>query len=196
MPNLYMKFPEGRGKVLTFSYDDGVSQDKRLIEIFNRYGMKATFNINSAGPDELDLSPHPSRVHLDEDEVRKLYIPSGHEVALHTYSHPFPHLIPSAQMAYEVILDRKNLESRLGTIITGMAYPMGTYNEETLDVLRACKISYCRTIKSTGAFEYPPKNWLTLNPTAHHGDKNLMTLASRFLSLDASLSKSNYIISY
>ena len=37
----YMKFPEGRGKALTFSYDDGVVQDKRLIEIFDKYGLKA-----------------------------------------------------------------------------------------------------------------------------------------------------------
>ena len=34
-------------KFLTFSYDDGVTQDIRLIELFNKYGMKATFNINS-----------------------------------------------------------------------------------------------------------------------------------------------------
>ena len=34
-------------KLLTFSYDDGVTQDIRLIELFNKYGMKATFNLNS-----------------------------------------------------------------------------------------------------------------------------------------------------
>ena len=37
----------GKNKALTFSYDDGVTQDKRLIEIFNKYGLKATFNLNS-----------------------------------------------------------------------------------------------------------------------------------------------------
>ena len=34
-------------KILTFSYDDAVTQDIRLIELFNKYGMKATFNLNS-----------------------------------------------------------------------------------------------------------------------------------------------------
>ena len=34
-------------KLLTLSYDDGVTQDIRLIELFNKYGLKATFNINS-----------------------------------------------------------------------------------------------------------------------------------------------------
>lgn len=35
-------------KAITFSYDDGVQQDKRLIEILDRYSLKSTFNINSA----------------------------------------------------------------------------------------------------------------------------------------------------
>ena len=37
----------GKMKALTFSYDDGVTQDRRLVELFDRYGLKATFNINS-----------------------------------------------------------------------------------------------------------------------------------------------------
>ena len=36
----------GMKKALTFSYDDGVTQDIRLIEIFNKYNLKATFNLN------------------------------------------------------------------------------------------------------------------------------------------------------
>ena len=38
----------GKLKAVTFSFDDGVTQDKRLIEILNKYGLKATFNLNSA----------------------------------------------------------------------------------------------------------------------------------------------------
>ena len=37
----------GKKKAITFSYDDGVTQDIRLIELFNKYGLKCTFNINS-----------------------------------------------------------------------------------------------------------------------------------------------------
>mgnify|MGYP003259460602 CR=1 FL=1 len=37
----------GKRKTLTFSYDDGVTQERRLVELFDRYGLKATFNINS-----------------------------------------------------------------------------------------------------------------------------------------------------
>ena len=37
----------GKMKAVTFSYDDGVAQDRRLVEILNKYGLKSTFNLNS-----------------------------------------------------------------------------------------------------------------------------------------------------
>ena len=36
-----------QNKFFTLSYDDGITQDKRLVKIFNKYGIRATFNINS-----------------------------------------------------------------------------------------------------------------------------------------------------
>ena len=33
MISVFMRFPEGRAKAVTFSYDDGAPQDKRLAEI-------------------------------------------------------------------------------------------------------------------------------------------------------------------
>jgi len=37
----------GKLKAVTFSYDDGVMQDVRLIELLDKYNLKATFNLNS-----------------------------------------------------------------------------------------------------------------------------------------------------
>ena len=47
--NIFLRFPEGKDKALTLSYDDGVWADKRFIETINRGGLKCTFNINSEG---------------------------------------------------------------------------------------------------------------------------------------------------
>ena len=33
-------------KAVTFSYDDGVVPDLKLLEIFNKYGIKCVFNLN------------------------------------------------------------------------------------------------------------------------------------------------------
>lgn len=43
--NIHMRFSGGKPRALTFSYDDGVRQEKRLVEIFNRHAVKGTFNI-------------------------------------------------------------------------------------------------------------------------------------------------------
>ena len=42
-----MRFPGGTPRALTLSYDDGVQQDLRLIELMNATGLRATFNLNS-----------------------------------------------------------------------------------------------------------------------------------------------------
>ena len=37
---VYTCFPGGKAKALTMSYDDGKVQDRRLIDIFNKYFMR------------------------------------------------------------------------------------------------------------------------------------------------------------
>ena len=176
---MYIRFKDGKAKAFTLSYDDGVVQDIRLIEIFNKYGLKGTFNINSG-------------LYLKEDEVREkfygrmklseakdLYIGSGQEVAVHSYSHPFLEQLKEPEMVYEITEDRKNLEEQFETIVRGMAYPMGTYSDAVVRVLKNCGICYSRTTKSTGTFDLP-ENWLTLHPTCHHDDPKLMEYAEIF----------------
>ena len=43
----FFRFPDFKFKTLTFSYDDGVAQDVRQIEIFKKYGMRGTFNVSA-----------------------------------------------------------------------------------------------------------------------------------------------------
>ena len=52
---MYIRFKDGKPKAFTLSYDDGVVQDIRLADIFNKNGLKATFNINSGmlAPEDL-----------------------------------------------------------------------------------------------------------------------------------------------
>ena len=44
---MLMKLKDGKSKVLTLSYDDGVVQDIRMVEILDKHGLKCTFNINT-----------------------------------------------------------------------------------------------------------------------------------------------------
>ena len=81
---------QGKNKALTFSYDDGVLQDQRLINIFNRYGLKGTFNLNSGllGKDGYLVrnGRHVDHIKVKPEDVRYVY--EGHEVAAHTLTHP------------------------------------------------------------------------------------------------------------
>lgn len=47
MHSFSMRFPGGKLKAMTFSYDDGVSADYRLVELMRKYYIKGTFNINT-----------------------------------------------------------------------------------------------------------------------------------------------------
>lgn len=175
MNMIFMRFPEGRSKALTLSYDDGVKQDIRLVGILNKYGIKCTFNINSG------LCSQGDR--LTEEQALKLYSDGGHETAIHTYTHPWIADIPSANIVYEVIEDRKRLEELFRRPIRGMAYPYGSVSDETVKILASCGIAYSRTTESTERFSMP-KNWLTLPATCHHNNPHLTELTDKFLSLD------------
>ena len=181
---MYMRLKDGKTKVLTLSYDDGVFQDERLIEIMNKNGLKGTFNINSGRmlPEDGVREAGGNR-RLKLSEAKKLYIGSGHEVAVHGVIHLFLDRLSRGEILNEVLNDRINIEREFGGIVRGMAYPFGTWNEEVLRVIETCGIVYSRTTFSTEAFAFP-KNWLTLNPTCHHGNPRLKELEEEFLASD------------
>lgn len=183
---VYMQFPEGKKKALTFSYDDGVEQDIRLLEILDKHGLKGTFNINGHQLRE-DEHIYPEgtiqRV-MGRKKAVETYtaaIRNGHEVAIHGYTHPFLDRVPRSMAAYEVAKDREVLEELFGGVIRGCAYPMGTFNDMTVDVLYNCGIAYARTTVATGGFAVPT-DWLRMPATCHHNDDRLFSLAEQFLS--------------
>jgi len=176
---MYMKFKDGKAKVLTLSYDDGVVQDIRLIEIMNKYGLKGTFNISSGLyiPEDTVRERYYGRMKLSE--AKELYTNSGHEVAIHAYTHPYLDRLDTTEIISEIIEDRRGIEKDYGTLARGMAYPYGAYNDTIIDILEKCGICYSRTVKPTENFDLP-KKWLELNPTCHHNHPRLMELAKNF----------------
>ena len=176
---MYMKLKDGKSKVLTLSYDDGVVQDIHLMDILDRHGLKATFNINTGLylPEDVTRERYYGRMTLPES--LKLYINSGHEVAVHGLTHPYLEKLEADEILTEILDDRKNIEQQYGTFARGMAYPFGTYSEGVIDALEKCGICYGRTVKNTQGFGFPA-NWLEWHPTCHHNDPKLMELAQRF----------------
>ncbi len=150
-------FPEGKPQALTFSYDDGTLFDRRLTGIFNEYGMKCTFNLNSG------LHQEKNRVPLSE--YRELY--KGHEIACHGLTHNNYPRIPPVTTIAEIQQDRLNLEAVTGRPVRGLAYPCGRYDDESIQLLRSLGIVYSRTVKNTNQFNLP-EDFMKWHPTVHH----------------------------
>ncbi len=156
-------------KIVTFSFDDGVTQDIRFIEILNKYGLKGTFNINSEllGRDgELTvLGQTVSHKKVNKNDVKSIY--GGHEVAAHTLTHPFLPELSSDEIVHQVETDRLNLSESVGYEVVGMAYPGGgvNCNEFVANTIKASTgIKYARTIRETLDFK-GYENLYLFNPT-------------------------------
>lgn len=181
MPDFYMAFPGGKRKALTLSYDDGVEQDIRLIEIMNKHGLKGTFNLNS-GLYAREGTVYPQgQVHrrMTKAQVTQTYMDCGQEVAMHAYEHADLVGIPFDNIPYQIVKDKEQLEQQFGRIIRGFAYPYGTVNRKVANLLRDMGVAYARTVHSTHDFNLP-EDWLQLPATCHHNDPQLMELAKRF----------------
>ena len=46
MKYFFPRFPGGKGKAVTLSYDDGCPEDIRFSDTISKYGLKCTFNLN------------------------------------------------------------------------------------------------------------------------------------------------------
>lgn len=180
---IFMRFPEGKAKALTLSYDDAVQQDVRLMSIINKYGLKCTFNINTGLFTEDGFEFPKGQIHrrMTEKEAVALYKDSGHEVAVHALTHPFLEQLPANIVVNEIIEDRKNIERLFGKITRGMAYPFGTYSDEVVNALKCCGIAYSRTVHSTESFQIPT-DWLRLPASCHHNNPKLSELTDKFVN--------------
>ncbi len=179
LKTIYTCLPGGKHKVLTMSYDDGRTFDRKLVAIFNKYGIKGTFHLNSG------LIDGEYGERIQPEEMRELY--KGHEISSHTMYHPTIERCPIDQVVQQIIEDRKILEKAAGYPVRGMSYPNGSYNSDIVKMLPACGIEYCRVVGSTDDFAFP-ENYLLWKSTCHH-NHNLMENAKRF----AELNKKQYL---
>lgn len=173
----------GKNKALTFSYDDGISQDIRLVEILNKYGMKCTFNLNSGIMNEkgsFKIGEVPV-TRMAPEGLAELY--KGHEIAVHTLTHPNLLELSDEEVRREISEDKKTLESLFGYEICGMAYPYGTFDDRVISIAQKCGIKFSRTVMDAADFT-PQEKLMELRATCHHKNPRVMEMLDEFLAYE------------
>ena len=185
-------------KAITFSYDDGVVQDIRLIELLNKYGLKCTFNLNSELLSKKGMlireGKRIAHYKIHTEDVKHIY--EGHEVAVHTLTHPNLTQCDDKEIIRQVEEDRKNLEKLVGYPIVGMAYPCGGVNNDDRVagiIKKNTGVKYSRTITTNNCFDLQ-ENLYRFNPTAYHLDfEKMMQLGREFVEFKPKEPKVFYI---
>ena len=181
MRTVFMRYPYGKAKAVTFSYDDGVKQDQRLAGMFDRYGMKATFNFTR-------------KPKFTNEEIDKYFLSKGHEIAVHGADHRANGNTRVIEGIRDVLDCRLELEEKCGRIIRGMAYPdtgitqMGNFGsyEQIKHYLTELDIVYSRTLGGDNDSFMLPQDFHAWMPSAHHNNSKIMEYIEKFLNIDIS----------
>ena len=182
-------------KFFTLSFDDGITQDLKVIEILKKYDVKCiSFNINTGlyganwdwvGPAIGDASISHQRFTKEELESG---IYDGYDVLVHTMSHPsLKNYDKSAnRIKKEVGKDADNIEELTGIRPVGMAWPGGDteYTDKTIEmVLEHTDIRFARGTTSTYSYDLP-EYFMKWMPTCSAIDPQCLTLAQEFIDAE------------
>lgn len=140
-------------------WDDGSYNDIRLVELFRKYGVKATFNLCPGGRGEED-SPNrwanpgenggfmgyfPGMAGLKR--YKELY--QGFQVASHCWRHEVVGRVSLDEFVEAAMKARNYLEELFQRPCTGFAWPNGVFSDEAAAALAAEGFEYGRTTQYT-----------------------------------------------
>lgn len=185
MRSVFMRYPGGRAKAVTFSYDDGTIQDKRLVELFDKYGLKCTFNLNCE---------RLRAFYFTKEQINEYFLSKGHEIAIHGAQHRANGNTRPIEGIRDVLECRLELEEKCDRIIRGMAYPdtginlMGNFvsYEQIKNYLVELDIAYARTLGGDNNTFLLPQDFYAWMPTAHHNNPKILEYIDEFINLDTS----------
>ena len=172
-------------KFVTFSFDDGVEQDIPFVKELNKYGFKATFNINTG------IQTRANRWVNEGVEIRRMNIKglkelyAGHEVAAHGLTHPFLEQLDEETIYNELYYDKKNIEEIFDSEVVGMAYPYGTYDDRVIKIACDVGIKYARTAGTSMKFSVTG-DLMKYTGTCHFSNAEIFNLIEKFDALPES----------
>ncbi len=180
-------YPNGHRKAFNITYDDGVLQDIRFVELLNKYQLKGTFNLNSQLIREEFAWTHPCGLEikrLPAEVVVPLY--QGHEVASHTLTHPYMYELSEDGLMYQMGQDKENLEQLFGREVLGFAVPFDYYDERIAQCARRCGFVYARTSEERYSYA-PPEDYFYWAAGTYHVMPGFQAFVDGFFETDEEL---------
>ena len=140
-------------KIFLLSFDDGTVWDKRFVELLNKYGMKATFNLNSGLEDFVWYfeDRFPVRRQKLAETVEQY---RGHEIASHTLTHPWLNTLTPPQLSREVGEDCAALKKIFGLKEIGFGVPFTACDGREINIIRKF-VRYIRLSEFADSFALP-----------------------------------------
>lgn len=193
-------------KFFTISFDDGLEQDRRIITLMEKYGIKGTFNlcsgmfgkkgyvkrIGNIGYRDVEKPGFPKCCYtehfaLEEAEAVKLYSSPNVEVASHGTHHRNQDDLTETEAEEEITQDVRRLSELFGYQIQGHAFPYnsGSTNPAVIAALQKNGIRYARKISMSKKPKdfYLNRNKLILIPSCWQLDYFSETLLQKFLEM-------------
>lgn len=175
-------------KYFTLSFDDGTYEDEKMIVLLKKYGIKASFCINTGlmdGNDVIEVAGKWRRMNFEYAKKNKVY--DGFDVISHGFKHKELTFLGESEIISEIRQDGENIAKLTDKSPVGFAYPGGTayYNGYITDImLSSTDIRFARDTDDTFAF-YLPENFMAWKPTCSLLDDKLFSLAERFINAEA-----------
>lgn len=192
-------------KFFAWSFDDGLEQDKRIIEILKEYSLGATFHLNSGlfgdktyegrignlgmteksaasfDPSARHLLHYVEHFRIPGDEVCQVY--EGFEIASHTATHVNLARCFEVTRSREILSDVKALSEKFGQKIRGFAYPYGIGTKQCRETLKNAGVMYARTVSTSQTFRFP-SDPLTMPMSCWHISPKTFERLEKFFRAD------------
>lgn len=177
-------YPGGKTKAFNISYDDGVIQDIRFVELLNRYGLKGTFNLNYGLLRSGFTWVHECGMtvrRIPEEQVVSVY--RGHEIASHSFTHPYFDTASETEILKELGSDKFFLERLIGREVAGYATPFYYYSDLMAHCVRHCGFAYARISEESNDYSIP-EDFYRWRGSKFHWDSDLEDFIRGFLETD------------
>lgn len=158
-------------------WDDGVVDDIRLTELLRKHGAKASFNLNFGLHDERRSSSWKYQgvkevCRLARSELRSVY--EGFTIANHGYKHLPPARSQIEAAREDIRVGRDSLQQHFGCSVLGYAYPGGSFDAPTMDLVRDAGHVYGRACRWADEV-FPPEDPMALYPSCDFNDEDFLT---------------------